>query len=81
MSEHVARMGQSGRLVIPAAVREELGLTPGTELVLRVDDEGLRLQTRAQAVARAQAIVRRHVPTGRKLVRELLQERRREARR
>ena len=81
MSEHVARMGQSGRLVIPAAVREELGLTPGTELVLRVDDEGLRLQTRAQAVARAQAIVRRHVPTGRKLARELLQERRREARR
>jgi len=81
MGEHVARMGRSGRLVIPAAVREELGLTPGTELVLRVDDEGLRLQTRAQAVARAQEIVRRHVPRGRKLARELLRERRLETRR
>ena len=68
-------------MVIPAEVRDRLGLMPGMELVLRVDDEGLRLQTRAQAVSRAQAIVRRHVPAGRKLVRELLQERRRESRR
>ena len=81
MSEHVARMGRSGRLVIPAAVRAQLGLKPGTELVLRVDDDGLRLQTRTQAVARAQAIVRRRVPSGRKLAHELLEERRREARR
>jgi AbrB family looped-hinge helix DNA binding protein len=79
MSEYVARVGRSGRLVIPAEVRRVLGLEPGTEVVLRVDEHGLHLQTRQQAVARAQALVRRHVAPKRKLVAELLAERRREA--
>jgi len=81
MGERVARVGKAGRLVIPVEMREALGLKPGTEVVLRVDEEGLHLETRQQAVARAQALVRRHVPASRKLVRELLQERRRESRR
>jgi AbrB family looped-hinge helix DNA binding protein len=81
MKEHVARVGRSGRLVIPADVRRALGLEPGTEVVLRVDEDGLHLQSRQQALARAQALVRRHVPRSRRLVSELLAERRREARR
>jgi AbrB family looped-hinge helix DNA binding protein len=81
MAEHVARMGKSGRLVIPVGIRNALDLAPGTEVVLRLDEQGLHLQTRRQAVGRAQALVRRHVPAGRKLVSELLAERRREARR
>jgi len=81
MSEHVARIGKAGRLVIPADVRRSLSLDPGTEVVLRVDAQGLHLQTREQAVARAQALVRKHVAPKRKLVAELLAERRRETRR
>ncbi len=77
----MARVGKAGRLVIPVEMREALGLKPGTEVVLRLDDQGLHLETRQQAVARAQALVRRHVPANRKLVRELLEERRRESRR
>ncbi|MBI3261520.1 MAG: AbrB/MazE/SpoVT family DNA-binding domain-containing protein [Acidobacteria bacterium] len=34
---------KAGRLVIPAAVRDRAGLTPGTELEVTVDDFGIRL--------------------------------------
>jgi AbrB family looped-hinge helix DNA binding protein len=35
---------KAGRLVIPAAVRDRLGLTPGTTLDVSVDETGLRLE-------------------------------------
>ena len=35
---------KAGRIVIPAAIRERLGLSPGTELEVSVDDVGLRLE-------------------------------------
>jgi AbrB family looped-hinge helix DNA binding protein len=81
MSDQVTRMGKAGRLVIPVEMRAALGLGPGTEVVLRLDEDGLHLHTRRQALMRAQSLVRRHVPANRKLVRELLEERRRESRR
>jgi len=48
---------------------------------MRLDEEGLRLYTPAQAVARAQALVRRHIPEARDLADELISERRAEAER
>jgi AbrB family looped-hinge helix DNA binding protein len=35
---------KAGRLVIPAAVRERAGLTPGTELEISVDEFGIRIE-------------------------------------
>ena len=35
---------KAGRVVIPAAVRDRAGLTPGTELEVTVDDLGVRLE-------------------------------------
>lgn len=35
---------KAGRLVIPAAVRERAGLTPGTELEVTVDETGVRIE-------------------------------------
>jgi AbrB family looped-hinge helix DNA binding protein len=35
---------KAGRLVIPAAVRERAGLTPGTVLEISLDEFGIRLQ-------------------------------------
>lgn len=35
---------KAGRLVIPAAVRERLGLEPGTTLEVTVDEVGVRLE-------------------------------------
>lgn len=34
----------AGRLVVPKAARDELGLTPGTELVLRVVDRHIEIE-------------------------------------
>lgn len=35
---------KAGRVVIPAAVREQAGLTPGSLLEITVDDTGIRLE-------------------------------------
>ena len=35
---------KAGRLVIPAVVRERLGLAPGTTLEITVDETGVRLE-------------------------------------
>ncbi len=79
MREFKTKMGQSGRVVIPGEYRRRLGLRSGDEIIMHLDDEGLHLYTPAQAVARAQALVRRYVPEGRSLSDELISERREEA--
>lgn len=70
------KLGKGGRLVIPTEYRRELGVEPGDEIILRPDEEGQRLYTPAQAVARAQSLVRRYVPEDRRLSEELISERR-----
>lgn len=35
---------KAGRVVIPAAIRDRAGLTPGSELEITEDDLGLRLE-------------------------------------
>lgn len=67
-------MGDRGRLVIPAELRERTGLTEGTALVLLETPTGLVLLTRPQL----QELVRADL-TGLDLVGELLAERRAEA--
>lgn len=74
-----SRLAEGGRVVIPAEYRKALGLQVGDEIILRLEDNELRLVTLDQAIARAQAVVRQHVPEGRSLVAELLAERRHEA--
>lgn len=71
-------MGRQGRIVVPRAVRELLGLQPGDELHLCVRDGHLVLSPRNDAVAALQAFAA-PARTGRSLVDELLEERRREA--
>jgi AbrB family looped-hinge helix DNA binding protein len=51
---------KAGRVVIPAAIRERAGLSPGTELEVTVDDLGVRLERVASAP--------RLVKVGRRLV-------------
>ncbi len=75
------RIGPDGRVVIPAAFREALGLSEGDTLVATIDDGELNLLTRRAAVRRAQTIVRQFVPEGVSLVDELIEDRRREVER
>lgn len=81
METETTQMSENGRLVIPAASRRAANIKPREILTVRVDDEGIHLQTRAQAIKRAQAIVRKYVPEGVSLVDDLIAERRIEARR
>jgi AbrB family looped-hinge helix DNA binding protein len=67
-------MGDRGRLVIPADLRERAGLTEGTPLILLETPTGLVLLTRTQL----QELVRADL-AGLDLVGELLSERRAEA--
>jgi AbrB family looped-hinge helix DNA binding protein len=67
-------MGDRGRLVIPADLRDRAGLSEGTPLILLEAPAGLVLLTRAQL----QELVRADL-AGLNLVGELLAERRAEA--
>ena len=70
------KIGNSGRIVIPASFRKALGVKPGDELILSLRDGELRIFTPRQAIKRAQGILRRYIPEGRSLSEELIQERR-----
>ena len=79
MDEIKTKLGQGGRVVIPTEYRRRLGLKSGDEIIMHLDETGLHIYTPAQAVARAQALVRRYIPEGRSLSGELISERREEA--
>ncbi len=76
---HHARVDSSGRIALPAAARERLAIRGGDELVIREDDDGIRLSTIDQAVRDLQRLFAAHVPPGVSLAEELSAERRAEA--
>lgn len=80
MSAVEVRLGRQGRIVIPAALRETLGLHPGEALIATVDDGRLVLERRASVLARLRQRFQ-SIPTGVSLADELIQERRLEAQR
>lgn len=81
MATHRAKIGEGGRLVIPAECRKELGINVGDDVIVHAEDQELRIYTLREAARRAQAIVRQYVPEGYSLVDELIAERRAEAER
>jgi bifunctional DNA-binding transcriptional regulator/antitoxin component of YhaV-PrlF toxin-antitoxin module len=73
------RMSDGGRIVIPQHMRQALGVEPGQELLLRMDQDCLRVYSLRSAVKHSQAVVRRYVSEERSLSGELILDRRREA--
>jgi AbrB family looped-hinge helix DNA binding protein len=73
------RINENGRVVIPAAFRKALGIKPGDEVILRLDDGELRISTFRSRLERARRHVRKYVKPGVSLVDELIAERREEA--
>jgi len=69
------RVNENGRVVIPASFRKALGIKIGDEVVLRMEDDELRITTLKRRVERAQRLVRKHVKRGTSLVDELIAER------
>ncbi len=72
---HTVTVGDRGRLVVPADVRDRLGLSEGTVLVLIEAPDGIVLLTREQLRARVREELR-----GADLVASLLEDRRAAAR-
>ena len=73
------RVGEGGRLVIPAPIRKAIGFQPGDEVIVRLVEGEVRISTTRQAIQRAQQIVAQFVTPDRSLADELSVERRAEA--
>ncbi len=73
------KLGKGGRVVIPASLRRQMGMTVGDELVLHYPEGVLEILTASQAVYAAQELVKRYAGGMRNLAQELITERRREA--
>jgi AbrB family looped-hinge helix DNA binding protein len=74
-------LAANGRIVIPAAIRQELGFKPGEVLVMEVDQGQLKVESFDARLARFQEELIKLIGPERSLADELIAERREEARR
>ncbi|WP_157699823.1 AbrB/MazE/SpoVT family DNA-binding domain-containing protein [Rickettsia monacensis] len=77
------KLGEGGRIVIPASFRQNLHLLPGDDIVLHMKKNIIYITTPNQALAELQAMVKNYTDsTGERisLVDELIKSRRLEAR-
>lgn len=75
------KISTGGRVVIPAAIRRQLGVTDGDTVLWVTHDNVVRLTTPQRQLELAPALVQKHVSAGRApaLVDALIQERHNEA--
>lgn len=73
------RVAAGGWIVIPAEVRQELGIKEGDDILLSSVRDGYRLTTYQAAIRRAQDLFTRTKKPGEMVVDEFLRERRDEA--
>jgi AbrB family looped-hinge helix DNA binding protein len=79
METYTARLEKSGRILIPAAVRRQLGLSEGSQVIVKVEESGaLQVSSRSQAVAKVREEIRKYIPAGQDLAEELIRDRRAE---
>lgn len=71
-------MTESGRILLPADIRNAMGVAEGDVLSGTVKDGELRLMSRDTAIRHIQSLVRKYVPKGVSLVDDLIAERRSE---
>jgi AbrB family looped-hinge helix DNA binding protein len=80
MNDVHLKLNENGRVVIPAQLRAALGIQAGDELVMRIEDEELRITTLKRRIERAQNRAGKYVKPGTILPEELIAARREEAR-
>ena len=70
------QVGEKGRIVIPAEIREAMGIRVGDSVEMRFDNYELRVSTRRARIRLAQEWARKNIPPGVSLADELSAERR-----
>jgi AbrB family looped-hinge helix DNA binding protein len=80
-SETRMRVNENGRVVIPASYRKALGINVGDEVLLRLENNELRIMSLKRRLEQARRRVRQYVKPGRSLADELIAERREAAKR
>ncbi len=75
----VVNVAANGRVVIPAELREKLGVRGGGKMIARLVDGALVLEPREVAIRRARKLVAKYVPKDADIIGELIAERRAEA--
>src|SRR5450631_4449972 len=65
-----ARINENGRIVIPAAIREQMGLKAGEAVVMEIEDGVLRIESHRAHIRRIQQEFRQPAAPGRKLAPE-----------
>lgn len=79
MDKVPVKIGEGGRIVIPAEFRKALGVGVGDELLLQLDEGRLLLMTRAQAIVYVQERLAKYTVADRSLSDELIAERKDQA--
>lgn len=75
MSTTTVTIGPQGRLVIPSEIRRQMGLAPGDQLMVHLEDQRLVLE-KEEAVFQRLRQRFAHIPPGVSLSEELIAERR-----
>jgi len=75
------RISANGRIVIPAEMRQRMGIRPGDTLFLTLEGEVLKVEAQQARIRRVQESLRKRISADRSLSNELIAERRQEARR
>ena len=73
------KVTQGGRIVIPAKMRDALGIKVGKNVTFTLKSGSLERTTRDEALRRIEEMMKPHIKPGRSVVDELIAERRREA--
>ncbi len=81
MEKSYVRMADNGRLVLPAALRAEVGFSDGGDFLARVENGVIILEPHEKALERIRNLVRQYAPAadGISVADELIAERHAEA--
>lgn len=72
-------LGESGRIVLPASIRKELGIKPGERLTVISEPNGIRILSRKMALESIRAGIIKKRDSLKGILDEFLAERREEA--
>ena len=59
------KVAGNGRMILPASVRQAMGLHGDTKIILTIEDDQVRLTPIGHGVSRAQALYRQHAKQAR----------------